>query len=265
MFIDAHAHLDRYDLQGESALETALREIDHHRIFTLSNSMDIPSYKRNLEIAERSQLILPIFGIHPWNAPEYTNALGDIDVLITRSPILGEIGLDYHFVQDRMMYPLQRQVLQYFLSAAQDQGKIICLHTKGAEEAVLEMIDSYKLPGLLVHWYSGPEDIFKEFITRDAYFTFGAELLSSKHIQDLAKWVPLDRLLTETDNPGGPKSLIGYPGMPGLIIDVLIGLAQLRDIPLDELIQIIQFNFLNLIQQDTRLSNINSTFYEIPN
>jgi len=255
MYIDAHAHLDRYDLLGQEALDAALHEIDHHRIFTLSNSMDIPSYKRNLEIAEKSQLILPIFGIHPWNAPEYAHTLGDVDALITHSPILGEIGLDYHFVQDRTKYPLQRQVLQYFLSAAQDQGKIICLHTKGAEEAVLEMIDSYKLPGLLVHWYSGPEDIFKEFITRDAYFTFGAELLSSKHIQDLAKWVPLDRLLTETDNPGGPKSLTGHPGMPNLIVDVVEYLAELRNQSPERMVKIIQSNLIALIRRDPQLLN----------
>ena len=264
MFIDAHAHLDRYDLQGEDALETALHEIDYHRIFTLSNSMDIPSYKRNLEIAEMSQLILPIFGIHPWSAHECVGALWELDEPIAKSPILGEIGLDHHFIQDFNAYPMQGRVLEYFLTAAQDQQKIVCLHTKGAEEAVLEMLDSYKLPGLLVHWYSGPEELFKEFISRDAYFTFGVELLFSEHIKNLAKLVPLDHLLSETDNPGGPKSLMGYPGMPSLIIDVLKGLAKLRDIPLDELIQIIQSNFLNFIQQDPRLSNIHSKFDEIP-
>jgi TatD DNase family protein len=255
MFIDAHAHLDRYDLEGESSLETALHEIDQNRIFTLSNSMDVPSHKRNLEIAERSQLILPIFGIHPWNAHEYVGALWELDEPIAKSPILGEIGLDYHFIQDARMYPLQRQVLGYFLIAAQDQQKIVCLHTKGAEEAVLEMIGCYKLPGLLVHWYSGPEEIFKEFIARDAFFTFGVELLYSEHIQHLARWVPLDRLLTETDNPGGPKSLIGRPGMPNLIVDIVAYLAELRNQNLDRMIEIIHSNLINLFQRDPKHMN----------
>lgn len=262
MLIDAHAHIDRYDLLGGDALDFALDEINHHRIFTLSNSMDPPSYERNLEIAKKSDFILPIFGIHPWNAPEYANKLEDLKDLVTHSPILGEIGLDYHFIKDQSAYPMQRQVFGYFLSEAQKQQKIICLHTKGAEEAALEMLAPYQIPGIVVHWYSGPRDSFGEFLSMDCYFTFGAALLYSNHIQDLAKEVPLDRLLTETDNPGGPKSLIGQAGMPSLIKDVVEGLAQLREISSEEMIRIVHSNLLQLTRRDPRLSDTTLRFLE---
>jgi TatD DNase family protein len=255
MLIDAHAHIDRYDLLGEEALRSALHEIDHHKIFTLSNSMDLPSYERNLEIAERSEWILPLFGIHPWNAPEYASRLEDLEGPIARSPILGEIGLDFHFVEDRSAYPMQKRVFEHFLTAAQEQGKIVCLHTKGAESAVLEMLGDHELPGVLVHWYSGPQDTFKAFIERDFFFTFGPELLTSEYIRYLAGQAPLDRLLTETDNPGGPKSLIGHPGMPHLIIDVADKLAELRGLDRDEMIRIVQSNLQKLARRDPRLSN----------
>jgi TatD DNase family protein len=256
MLIDAHTHIDRYDLLGEVALQTALNEIESHRIFSLSNSMDIPSYKRSLEISERNVLILPIFGVHPWNAPAYADRLEDLQGPITGSPILGEIGLDFHFIQDRSEYPFQKKVFNYFLAAAQDQGKIICLHTKGAEEAVLEILDAYTFPGILVHWYSGPEDILKAFIERDIFFTFGVELLSSKHIQNLVLQVPLERLLTETDNPGGARSLNGRPGMPSLIIDVVDKLAELRGMERDEVTKVVQSNLIQLTRRDPRLSKI---------
>jgi TatD DNase family protein len=255
MLIDAHAHIDRYDLIGEEALETALNEIEQHRIFTISNSMDIPSYERSLEISERNALIHPIFGVHPWNAPAYADKLEDLHGLITRSPILGEIGLDFHFIQEQSEYPLQEKVFKYFLAAAQDQGKIICLHTKGAEEAALEMLDYYELPGVIVHWYSGPTDTFEEFKSKNVYFTFGVELLHSEHIRSLAKKVPLDRLLTETDNPGGPKSFLGHPGMPSLILDVINELAHLRDLSPEEMNHVIQSNLIQLTRRDPRLSN----------
>jgi TatD DNase family protein len=67
MLIDAHSHIDRY----EETLELALEEIRKYKIFSISNSMDIPSFERNLKINERCELVFPIFGIHPWNAPEY--------------------------------------------------------------------------------------------------------------------------------------------------------------------------------------------------
>jgi TatD DNase family protein len=95
MLIDAHAHVDRYDLVGERALESALGEITQHRIFTISNSMDYPSYRRNVEISEMCDLVLPTFGVHPWNAREYADRLEDLSAAIERSPMIGEIGLDH--------------------------------------------------------------------------------------------------------------------------------------------------------------------------
>jgi TatD DNase family protein len=78
MLIDAHSHVDRYGLVHEHALQSALAEIAQHRILTISNSMDLPSYRRNLEISEECDLVLPVFGVHPWNAPEYANRLQDL-------------------------------------------------------------------------------------------------------------------------------------------------------------------------------------------
>jgi TatD DNase family protein len=254
MLVDAHAHIDRYDLLGGDALDHALEEIQQLRILTLSNSMDPPSYERNQEIAKKSDFILPIFGIHPWNAPEYADKLEDLNRFVAHSPLLGEIGLDYHFIEDQSTYPMQRKIFEYFLISAQEQHKIICLHTKGAEEAVLEMLTPYEIPGIIVHWYSGPADIFREFVSMNCYFTFGAELLYSEHIQNLAKQVPRNRLLTETDNPGGPKSFMGHVGLPSLIKKVVEGLAKLMDTGSDEMIQMVQSNLLQLTRRDPRLS-----------
>jgi TatD DNase family protein len=255
MLIDAHSHIDRYDLLGGDALDHALDEIQQLRILTLSNSMDPPSYERNREIAKKSDLILPIFGIHPWNALKYADKLEDLNRRVAHSPLLGEIGLDYYFIKDQSAYPRQREVFEYFLISAQDQHKIICLHTKGAEEAVLEMLTPYEIPGIIVHWYSGPADIFREFMSMDCYFTFGAELLYSEHIQSLVKQVSPNRLLTETDNPGGPKSFMGQAGLPSLIKEVVEGLAKLMNMGSDEMIQTVQSNLLRLTRRDPRLSD----------
>ncbi len=61
MLIDAHSHVDRYDLVDEHALQSALAEIVQHGILTITNSMDLASYRRNLEISEECDLILPVF------------------------------------------------------------------------------------------------------------------------------------------------------------------------------------------------------------
>ena len=133
MLIDTHAHLDGY---GEE-IQLAVGQIKDHRILTIAVSMDLPSYQRHLEIAETCALVLPTFGVHPKRAPQYVNRLNELDKAIEQSPMIGEIGLDFHWVENSSQYPAQRKVLGYFLAAAREQRKIVNLHTKGAEKEIL--------------------------------------------------------------------------------------------------------------------------------
>jgi TatD DNase family protein len=259
MLIDAHSHLDRYDLVDERALDSALAEITQHRIFTVSNSMDLSSYRRNLEISETCDLVLPAFGVHPWNAPENVDRLQDLGEAIERSSIIGEIGLDHYFVEDASTYPDQRRVFEYFLGAAREQGKIVNLHTKGAEEEVLRLLDRYHILRAIVHWYSGPLDIFREMIARRVYFTVGIEVLHSEHVQTIAREIPSGQLLTETDNPGGPKGFIGGPGKPVLVKDVVRGIAEARKTTLEAVVQTVQANLAELIRDDPWLADTYGT------
>ena len=259
MLIDAHAHLDRY---GDE-LESALAEIAKHRIFTISTSMDLPSYERTLEIAKQCKFVLPAFGVHPWNAPAYADRLDELDDAAARSPVLGEIGLDYFFVDDPSQFPAQRKVFEYFLSAAAEQKKIVNLHTKGAEEEVLHLLDRYEIVRAIVHWYSGPLDVFREWVGRGTYFTIGVELLYSEHIQNIARELPMDQLLTETDNPGGPKGLTGTLGMPVLLKQVVRGLAELRGTTVESVIQTVHDNFARLIAPDPWLSKTCTRFFKV--
>jgi TatD DNase family protein len=256
MYLDAHSHVDRYDLVGEQALASALDEIRQHRILTISNSMDLPSYQRNLEIAERCRWVVPIFGVHPWQAPDYADRLDGLAEAIEQTPMIGEIGLDHHFVEDPSAYPAQRKVLEFFLDAAREQDKIVTLHTKGAEGQVLALLDQVDLPRVIVHWYSGPLDIFRELVARGVYMTVGIEVLYSEHIRTIAQEIPLGQLLTETDNPGGPSGFLSGPGRPVLIQEVVRGVAAARGITGEAILQAVEANWRALIGEDPRLSEL---------
>lgn len=244
--IDAHVHLDSYSDEIDSVLE----EISKHRILTISNSMDISSYERNVEIGSACDFVIPTFGIHPWNAHNYADQLNNFDKYIEQSPMIGEIGLDYYFDEDPAHYPAQRKVFKYFLQAAKDQDKIVNLHTKGAEREVLNLLKQYEIRRAIVHWYSGPMDVLHEFVDFDAYFTVGVELTFSDHIKAVAKEIPRNRLLTETDNPGGMKWFTGKPGMPLLISDVVRDLAKVKNTTPDTIIKTVDSNFAQLIERE---------------
>ena len=252
MLIDAHVHLDKYG----DLLDEALRQIEQARIFTVATAMDVPSYLELQKIGERSELILPTFGIHPRRAADYADRLAEISRYIEASPAIGEIGLDFRWVKDPSTYPAQRKVLEYFFAAAREQEKFVSLHTKGGEKEILDLLEKYDIQRAIIHWYSGPMDILRAMINFGCYFTIGVEALYSDHIKGIAKAIPAHLLLTETDNPGGLLWLKGEVGMPRAIKNVIDALAELRQLTPELIIQTVHANFSRIIQDNPSLKDV---------
>src|SRR5262245_4048084 len=254
MFIDAHVHIDKYGAD----LNEALQEIRTRHIFTVAVAMDVPSYQRSLEIGDGCDLVLPTFGIHPRRAPEYVDRLSELSQLIEQSPAIGEIGLDFHWVKDSSQYPAQVKVLEYFLAAAREQKKMVNLHTKGAEKAILDLLERYDIERAIIHWYSGPLDILRHLIEFGAYFTIGVEVSYSETIQAITREIPDYLLLTETDNPGGLKWLKEVVGMPRHVQDVIDETARVRNSSPQLLTQTVHQNFLHLTEVDPWLRELHA-------
>jgi TatD DNase family protein len=161
--IDLHTHLDHY----QTELPAALAEIAERPILTVSVAMDIASYQQTKMSAAHSPWVTPTFGIHPWRAYLYANHLADLDPWIAESPMLGEIGLDYVWDEKPAHYPLQRIVFAHFLAAARAQDKVVNLHTKGAEQEVLDMLRLYGVERAIVH-------LGQEFVTHSVAVVYCA-------------------------------------------------------------------------------------------
>jgi TatD DNase family protein len=231
MLVDAHAHLDRYG----DRLADAIGQIEDHRILTVAVAMDVESYLESKALAERSPLIRPFFGVHPWEAPRYQDDLTALDQYLEESPMIGEAGLDFHFVKDERSQEGQRLVFDHQCEWAARLGRPMNLHTKGAEREVLDALRFHRLKGCIVHWYSGPRSLIDDYLALGCYFTVGVEVLTSKTIAKIAGAIPIERLLLETDNPGAYAWLTGSPGMPALLLDVLAKAAELRGMDANEL------------------------------
>ena len=251
MFIDAHAHLDKY---SDNEIDDIFATIERENIFTLSVSIDVPSFLRIEEIAAGSTRIVPAFGVQPWEAPRYTSSIGDIEQYVARSPFIGEIGLDHRFVTDKSHYGPQRDVFSHFLWLAREQDKLVNVHCVGAEHETVDVMRASGIERAIIHWYSGPLDALGAMIDEGYLFTVGVEVLHSDHIRDVATMIPTDQLLTETDNPGGPEWVTGERGHPGLIVDVVEALAGLRRIPPEEIQATVQANLLRLFVGDEHLA-----------
>jgi TatD DNase family protein len=241
--VDAHAHLDKYG----AGLPRALHQIREMQVHTLAVSMDVESFRATQRIANEEPLVLASFGVHPWNASAFASDLDALEAPLAEAALIGEVGLDHRFVRDERRYPAQRVVFEYFLDAAARSGRLLNLHTAGAERAVLECVRGRALDALIIHWYSGPEELVKDFLDLGAYFTVGVEILRSPGIRALARSLPEDRLLTETDNPGGWAWLAGEAGFPELLCQVEEVLAELRGSSRAELSARVEANFRRVL------------------
>ena len=241
--IDAHAHLDRY---GEN-LPRALEQIRALSIRTLGVSMDVSSFCETLRIAAAEPLIVPAFGVHPWEAFRFASDLTQLDGSVEEALAIGEIGLDYHFVKDESRFEAQRIVFEFFLDAAERSGKLINVHTKGAESAVLDSLRKRELQAVIVHWYSGPPELVDDFLDLGVYFTVGVEILHSDLIREVAAKLPADRLLTETDNPGAWEWIAGEIGYPDLVGKVEEALATINGVSRAELSGQVEQNSLQIL------------------
>jgi len=255
MLIDAHTHLDRYLFKrfGKD-IKPVLEQIEEYKILTISNSLDLTSYLTNRRIARKSKYIVPAFGIHPWNAYRYVDKTDLVQKLIRESKIIGEIGLDHSYVKDKDRYPSQRKIFELFLSKT--KNRIISLHTKGAEGDVLDLLRVYGNNRVIIHWYSGSLDILEEMIEEGYYFSISPEIKFSDHIKKIVKEIPLDQILTETDNPGGPQSYMGKKGMPILIKDVAKEIAKVKEKRFFQIEEIVQENFARLAESDLGIREI---------
>lgn len=251
MFIDGHAHLDKYD---DSQIAGVVEAIDRDRIFTLSVSVDVLSFVRTEEIADRSPLIVPGFGIHPSEAPLFKHSPDDVERHLARSPFVGEIGLDHRFVTDESLYEPQREVFDLFLGLAKEQNKFVNVHCVGAEYETVRMMRAHHIERAIIHWYSGPAGALRQLMGEGYMFTISAEVLHSDQIRDIARTIPTDQLLTETDNPGGPEWVTGDRGQPELIADVVAELARVRRMDPEDLASTVRSNMERFLEGDVHMA-----------
>ncbi|MRR54875.1 MAG: TatD family deoxyribonuclease [Deltaproteobacteria bacterium] len=231
MLVDAHAHLDWYT----DALPEALKQIEKLRIQTVAVAMDVPSYLKTLEISRSCPLVIPTFGIHPWEAARYVDRLHELDRYLQDTPVIGEAGLDFHYVKDKELYPGQMKVFEYQCSWARRLSKPMNLHTRGADHEILEMMRRYRIGKSIIHWYAGPVSMMEEYLAAGCWFTVGIDVLNPRKTPGIAAILPLERILLETDNPDGYRWLSQEIGLPDLLLKILEKLAGIRGIPADEL------------------------------
>ena len=248
MLIDFHTHLDFYK---EDELTAQFKTFSGTIV---AASVDEKSFLKNCQIAASAPAncrIIPTFGIHPNAADENAPLLDDPGTVtrftkyLDKSALAGEIGMD--FCWSNCSKENQEKVFRWILEYCNNNGKACVIHTKDAEQQIADILTDYPKARPIIHWYDGPENIFREFIRRGYPQTFGVETIRSPHLQKLLQLTPPELLLAETDNPDSEPWLGGNRNDIGLIERVYDELAELLKMPRQELENLIEQNFTRIL------------------
>ena len=138
-------------------------------------------------------------GIHPWEAAE--GDLATVREHVGPAQIVGEIGLDYHW-EDKCPREKQKEVLIAQLELAKKHDLPVVIHDREAHGDMMDILRKYKPKGV-VHCFSGSAELAQETVKLGMYIGLGGVVTfkNARHSVEVAKTIPLDRLLTETDAP----------------------------------------------------------------
>jgi TatD DNase family protein len=242
MLIDTHAHLfdDRFADDLPAVLERAAAA-GVERVVCLG--IDLESSRRSVEIANRFPMVVAAVGIQPNSAAEAKP--GDWDEIVKlaeREPrvvAIGETGLDRYW--DRAPFPLQEDYFARHMELARRLGKPFVIHCREAEADVVKALRAESAKGpprAVMHSFSGDLATARACLEMGLYVSFAGMVTFPKaqELRDVAREVPLYRLLVETDCPYlAPQPVRGKRNEPAFVAHTAAVLAQVKGVSVAEL------------------------------
>jgi TatD DNase family protein len=249
--IDSHAHIDSadFDADREAMLERA-RAAGVATILAIGSGPEIEKLGAAIPYAEKHDWIYAAAGIHPHEARHATDAhYAELDRLARhpRAIAWGEIGLDYHY--DHSPRDVQANVFRHQLEQARAAKRPVIIHCREAWPDCLKILEeAWRSSGLggIFHCFSGTLEEARWGLDMGFLVSFAGNMTypKSQGLRDVARGIPLDRLLVETDSPYlAPQTHRGKRNEPAFVVDVARTLANVRDLAPDEGARVTAENF----------------------
>jgi TatD DNase family protein len=264
MFVDSHCHLDRLDPATHggdltAALEAA-REGGVKQFLAIGVTLEeVPGVAA---IARDHEDVVISAGVHPLHQVPVEPDIEAIKEVAERfeAVAIGETGLDYHYLHperaDTLASPVpsrevQRERFRRQLIAATELQLPVIVHTRDAREDTLALIREHTDPavGGVLHCFTEDLEMAREAVRLGFFISFSGILTfqSARALREVARQVPLDRMLIETDSPYlAPVPHRGKPNEPAWVVEVAECIAQTRGISIDEVAMQTTANFYRL-------------------
>jgi len=255
MLIDTHCHLDFPELTADRAGVLArARGAGVGRMVTICT--EIEKYPTIRAIAESADNIFCSVGTHPNHATDErefsAQEIADL-AAHEKCVAIGEAGLDYHY--DRAPRELAHRVFRAHIEAARETGLPLVIHTRDADEDMAAILADEMAKGAfkaLLHCFSSSRALAEKGVELGLYVSFSGIVTfkNSHELRDIAKNVPLERMLVETDAPFlAPTPYRGKTNEPAFVARTAEVLAEVKGIELEALAEITTANALNLFDK----------------
>lgn len=257
--VDSHCHLDRLDLtiyggELENALAHAKKQGVGHMLCACITLEDFP---RVLEIAKIYPHISASVGLHPNDLVDKEPTAEDIMILARDEKVvaIGETGLDYFRTESDADW--QRDRFRQHIRAAKEIGKPLIVHTRQAQEDTIQILKEERAESIggVMHCFTEDWDMASQALDLNFYISISGIVTfkNAKQIQDVAKLVPLNRLLVETDSPYlAPNPFRGKSNEPAYVRNVAEFVAHLREMDVEDLARKTTENFFELFNTAVR-------------
>ncbi len=252
MFVDSHAHIDghEFDADREGVIQRAQAAGVSLILNVGTGDPHSGAFERAVELGKAQESIYTAIGTHPHDARLYDDAAEEkIKNLINNKHVIawGEIGLDFHY--DNSPRDVQVEVFKRQLRAARECDLPVVIHTREAEAETIEILqteyDGAQRRGVF-HCFSGSMELAQRAVEIGFMISFSGivTFMKADELRAVAKQVPLDRLLIETDCPYlTPIPYRGKRNEPAYVVEVARCLATLHDIDIEEMGRITSENF----------------------
>jgi TatD DNase family protein len=252
MFVDSHCHLNYKGLVEDQpgVLERA-RAAGVEAMLNISTRAS--EWDAVIAVAERESDVMASVGIHPHEADVHPDVETETLVEKARHPKvvgIGESGLDYYY--DHSDRARQRDSFRSHIAAARETGLPLIVHSRDAEDDTYAILAEEMGKGAfpaLIHCFTAGQDFADKVLALGLFISISGIVTfrNARDLQAVAKTIPLDRLLIETDSPFlAPVPHRGRPCEPAYVADTARFLADLRGEPLDALAAATAANFRRL-------------------